>query len=144
MSIFLRITVSIKSNLFKVKRKWICFNKIYFIGNNKNTIPVEKWTNSKFPKINQLQLDRIGMENFLWPKNLNYSLLGNYYSSNFQYIKIDIIKCIGTNSNGVAWKSESEINSYIDKMNLNVLMSSAYYRSIPLFIFVHLNIHPNK
>ena len=78
------------------------------------------------------------MENFLWPKNLNYSLMGNFYSSNFQYIKIDIIKCIGTNSNGVAWKSESEINSYIDKMSLNVLMSSAYYREAYHCLYLYI------
>ena len=97
------------------------------LGTDFEEIPYKKWNSSDLLKNGSHFKNLIGNLEFIWPKSLNVSLLGNYYLQNFQGIYITYSKWTGTNSNGVPCKSEAEINSYIDNLSLSVIFSSAYY-----------------
>ena len=104
----------------KIKVKSCSNHNLKNIGIKSIDIQLEQWSYSHFSKINQQQLETIGVTNFLCPSTLNYDLYGNFYSNNASYFQVDIIKWNGVNSKGVPCKSLNEINNYIDSASINV------------------------
>ena len=63
----------------------------------------------------------------IWPKSLDVYLSGSIYSPNVTYLYIGLSKWSGTNAEGMPCKSDAEIGTYIDNLNLSLVISSAYF-----------------
>jgi hypothetical protein len=54
-------------------------------------------------------------------KKKDYSLQGDFYSDEFKYVEILLKKCAGP-----ACKSDSEINKFLDNMDMTFIVVNAY------------------
>ena len=67
------------------------------------------------------------IEEFIWPKSNNLTVLENLFSDNFTYFEINFKRWVGTDSKGNAWKSDKAINTALNKANLTIALVNTYY-----------------
>ena len=70
-------------------------------------------------------VDNLGLKHFACTNSLDYSVGGNYFSTEYNHIQIEISKWSGYSY----CKSESEINSSIEISKIGVAMTDYYFDS---------------
>ena len=86
-----------------------------------SALEYDKW-NGAFDSISKTDASRIGINNYYWVKNSNYSIAGTYYSPTFKYINLQMIRC----RNSTTWRSDDEIDSIIKNGRFSVSKINSY------------------
>ena len=84
-------------------------------------IEYEFW-GDKFPHVEKLVYDRVGLSTYVCPKNTDFFIRANFNSDNYEVIQITIEKWSGSNC-----KSDTEINSVINKNYIEIALISSYF-----------------
>ena len=77
---------------------------------------------NKFPNVDKSLYDRIGLLTYIWPKNTNFYISGNFNSLNFEVIQISLSKWTGLNC-----KSDDVINQVVINNYIDLQIMSAYF-----------------
>ena len=79
-------------NYFNLKIAQNSYKKISSgISVNSTAIEYEYWGN-KFPHVEKLVYDRVGLATYLWPKNTDFFIRANFNSDNYEVIQITVLK----------------------------------------------------
>jgi len=79
-------------------------------------IPYAKWGDN-FSHDDQDQVKRLGINEFYWPTTDEYSVAGTFFSQNFNYIEIKLLKCTtGT------WKTNTQIEDVMKDARFSLAM----------------------
>ena len=105
-------------------------NQYYYTGNqvtSKYTFSFEKWSYNHFSEISQNLLQQMNITNFICPKSTEVYLMSNSFANNFTYFDIKIQRCVGTDSKGNPWKSESDIDAALDSTLVQLAVINNYF-----------------
>ena len=100
----------------------------YELSSNENGFtysltPIEyEFWGDRFPNVNKSLYDRIGLQTFIWPKNTDFYISGNFNSLNYEVIQASLSKWKGSN-----WKSDAEINEVVSNNYIDLQVLSTYF-----------------
>ena len=87
----------------------------------KKIIEYEFWAD-KFPHVEKSMYDRIGLSTYVCPKKTDFFIRANFNSDNYEVIQITVGKWSGNNC-----KSDTEINSVMNKNYIDIAIISSYF-----------------
>ena len=64
---------------------------------------------------------------YIWPKSNDLTVLGNSFSDNFTYFEINFKRWVGKDSKGNTWKSDKVINETLNNISLTIALVNTYY-----------------
>ena len=88
----------------------------------KETIIEYEFWGDKFPHVEKSIYDRVGLSTYVCPKNTDFFIRANFNSDNYEVIQITVGKWSGNNC-----KSDTEINSVINKNYIDIAIISSYF-----------------
>ena len=88
----------------------------------KETVIEYEFWGDKFPHVEKLVYDRLGLSTYVCPKNTDFFIRANFNSDNYEVIQITIEKWSGSNC-----KSESEIKSVLNTNYIDIALISSYF-----------------
>ena len=65
------------------------------------------------------------MDTFTCPDYRNFTVLGNSYSDNYDYISLSMTKCV--NGSGVICETNANIEAKMDTVLLNIILVNTYF-----------------
>ena len=95
------------------------------VKNVPTELPTELWGN-RFAQFFDAQVaTALNLDKMIWTHSLDYSIGGNFFSTEYNYISISISKCSAPSN----WKSDAEINSALGSVKIGVALTDYYFDS---------------
>ena len=91
-----------------------------------NPIKVKSWKNS-FVGFNQTLVRTVGIDEYYWPSDLNFTISASYYATRYDYIQLKIFRCVNSTTSNVIWKTTQEIENVIRASTLEVPVTNTYF-----------------
>ena len=91
------------------------------------TFQFVNWTYDHFLNINKQLLQKMKINNYLWPESTDLYVMGNGFAENYTFFELLITRWSGTDSKGNPWKSDAEIDKAIDSTSIQLGMINNYF-----------------
>ena len=93
------------------------------MGFSVKSIPIEyEYWGDKFPHVEKVLYERMGLAAYVCPKNTNFFVRANLNSDDYEIVQISAGKWTGTNC-----KSDDEINDVITAHKIDLALISTYF-----------------
>lgn len=118
---------------------------------NTQTLTHVAWASTYFPFEDAGERNAYSIYEYECATDNTFEILGNSYASSYKYFELILRKCDGTSPSGTTCQTDSDIDSYISALNLDMAVVNSYFdfdnypTPVQTFVDDRLNytLHPN-